>query len=422
MNRLRFSSALLTLTAIGSTCSAPRCGKSNEAPVHDVAPSPDLRFSRTDVPSSESPHASASRSGRVEVAPRSYSHLVAVRRIDDGPVPTDVPRFINVPPNVGGIVVERLGSYDGGYEVRTATGELTVAREMFSVGAHVLARDEGCYAVGGLIPWTDRNQATRPGENMNQGGELLASVVAAGAVRTLVTSPDGQTPDRPPRPDYTRVETSPVAGSGGRGYWEYMVREPSVGAIDGSGNTILALSSGRLRVLLPDGLGHDAVVGLDAAIAPSATDLSIVPPFALVLYGGGDAGLLASVRSRGASSSRVDARRPDGSLAWSATMPFLAMQPPLDGQGQIYLAGAGLAALDLDGRTLWSLPSSTPLRAQAFADGTLVVVKETQLQIVGRDGSIRQTFGADEPLTSYPAIAADGSVWVASVKTLYKLQ
>ncbi len=89
---------------------------------------------------------------------------------------------------------------------------------------------------------------------------------------------------------------------------------------------------------------------------------------------------------------------------------------------RFYVAGAGLAALDLEGRTLWSLPQSTPLRAQAFAEGTLVVVKGTQLQIVGRDGTVRQTFGAEEELTSYPAIAADGSVWVASVKTLYRLQ
>ncbi len=352
----------------------------DETPVHDVAASPDLRFARTDVLSSESPHASASRSGRVAVAPRAYSRLVAVRRIDDGPAPTDIPRFVNVPPKGGGIVLERLGPYDGGYEVRTATGELTVTREMFSVGAHVLARDEGCYAVGRLIPWTDRNQATPPGENMNQGGELLASAVVAGAVRKLVTTPAAQTPDRPLNPDYTRVEASPVAGWGAV-YWDFAIDQPSVGAIDGSGNTIwrsrvdgCACCCPAETVTATQWWGSTRRSHLPGRI------LSVVSPFAVVLYGGGDAGLLASSRSQGAHSSRVDARRPNGSLAWSATIPFLVMQPPVDGQGQIYLAGAGLAALDLEGRTLWSLPQSTPLRAQAFSDGTLVLVKGTQLQ------------------------------------------
>ncbi len=141
--------------------------------MHDVPASPDLRFSRTDVSSSESPHASANRSGRVAAAPRAYTHLVAVRRIDDGPVPTDIPHFIDVPPRRGALVVERLGPYDGRYEVRTATGELTVARRMSSVGAHVLARDEGCFAVGQFIPWTDRSEETAAGENLNQGESCL---------------------------------------------------------------------------------------------------------------------------------------------------------------------------------------------------------------------------------------------------------
>jgi hypothetical protein len=198
------------------------------------------------------------------------------------------------------------------------------------------------------------------------------------------------------------------------------IDEPGVGAIDGAGDTVVALPSGRLLVLLAAGNGHgEAAFGLDAAIDASATDLSIVPPFAMVLYGGGDAGSLASHRGLDFRVSRVDARRPDGSLAWSVSATFRATQPPIDGDGRVYLVGSGIAAFDLDGRPLWSSPSSAPLRAQAFVDGTLAIVRGSEIQMVGTDGAIRQSFRTEDELTTYPAIASDGSVWVASAKMLY---
>ena len=57
--------------------------------------------------------------------------------------------------------------------------------------------------------------------------------------------------------------------------------------------------------------------------------------------------------------------------------------------------------------------------ATAFADGTLAVVRGTELQIVANDGSIKQSLRAAEELTTYPAIGPDGAVWVASARTLY---
>jgi len=168
-----------------------------------------------------------------------------------------------------------------------------------------------------------------------------------------------------------------------------------------------------------DAKTKEAILALDAAIEPGATDLSVVPPFALVLYGGGAAGQLVQRLRGGATVSRLDARRPDGSLAWSTTLPFVPAQPALDGDGRIYVVGAGIAAFDLEGHLLWSWPSTIGLRAAAFADGTLAVVRGVEVQIVARDGKIKQSFRAAEELTTYPAIASDGSVWVASAKTLY---
>jgi outer membrane protein assembly factor BamB len=140
----------------------------------------------------------------------------------------------------------------------------------------------------------------------------------------------------------------------------------------------------------------------------------------MVLYGGGDAGLLATVRSRHSAVSQLEARRGDGSLAWRTPLTFLATQPPVDGGDRVYVIGAGIAALDLTGRVLWSSSSGERLRVQAFADGTLAVVRGRVLEIVSAEGNVRQSFMAGEELTTYPAIDADGQVWVASAKTLYR--
>jgi hypothetical protein len=389
--------------------------------VYKVVHSAHLSFSRLESQSSECPHATGSRNGRVAVGPRSYVELVVVAGIEDGPRPNDAPRFLNLPAHQSSVVLERPGSYEGVYEVRSTTGRLTVARRMDSNGSHGLARDEGYYDVGRLAPWHGPFQQ---GGALNQWGELLASATVAGAVRTLIASPDGQTPDRPIRPSYTSAEATPIhnAATQTRG-WLFSVSEPGVGAIDADGDTWIALPSGRFLALLPGGDGHgEATFGLDATIDASATDLSIVPPLAMILYGGGDAGKLAADLGRTFTSSRLDARRVDGSLAWRSSVPFLAMQPPVDGNGLVYVIGAGIAAIDLEGRLLWSSPSNVPLRAQAFADGTLVVVRGREVQIVGNDATVRQSFRAAEELTSYPAIASDGSVWVASAKTLYVLR
>ncbi|TMA22735.1 MAG: hypothetical protein E6J85_03905 [Deltaproteobacteria bacterium] len=184
---------------------------------------------------------------------------------------------------------------------------------------------------------------------------------------------------------------------------------------------MIALPSGRLTVLLPEGTDqNEAVAALDVSIEANATDLSIVPPFVMVLYGGGDAGVLARRRSEAfPSGSRLDALRGDGSLAWSVRVPFLARQPPIDGNGRVYLVGLGVAAIDLEGKMLWLNPSPVPVRASAFADGTLALARGSELQIMAPDGSVRQTLRAGEELTSFPAIGPDASVWVASAKTLY---
>jgi hypothetical protein len=57
----------------------------------------------------------------------------------------------------------------------------------------------------------------------------------------------------------------------------------------------------------------------------------------------------------------------------------------------------------------------------AFQDGALAVAVGPELRIVNRDGQIRQRYNTaeHEPITTPPAIASDGSVWVGSATALY---
>ena len=389
-----------------------------------VVPSANLAFAPIVPSSTECPHASSARSGRVGAAARTYEGLTAVASIDDASRPGGAPRFIDIPPRGGGLVLERPDATGGTYEVRSATGAYAFNRLLHN--AHVLAHDGELYASGMGMSWTGTFDSVTYGPVVNAVGELLACAVNGDDVRSLVVNNGLPSNERPTGPDYTiaRLERPHNANILRAMGWEYTVDEVAVGAIDGSSQTVVALPSGRLVVLSPEGDPKTTrgIIVLDAEIDKGATDLSVVPPFAIVLYGGGDAGALVLRRSGDATATRVDARKADGSLAWRASLPFDATPPALDGNDRVYLVGKGIAAVDMTGHTLWSVASAVQLRAAAFADGTLAVVRGRDVQIVGRDGAIRQSFRAAEELTTYPAIAADGTVWVASAKSLYALR
>lgn len=96
-------------------------------------------------------------------------------------------------------------------------------------------------------------------------------------------------------------------------------------------------------------------------------------------------------------------------------------QPPIDGaSGRVYIAGDGFDALD-EGFSVWSISPGKRVRATAFGDGGVALTRGDTLQIRDRGGSILVTVttpDADELVTP-PAIASDGSIWVASRTTLY---
>ena len=55
----------------------------------------------------------------------------------------------------------------------------------------------------------------------------------------------------------------------------------------------------------------------------------------------------------------------------------------------------------------------------SFEDGSLAVANGQRLDFMKPDGTIEQSFQAQEPLVAPPAIAADGSVWCASASAIY---
>jgi hypothetical protein len=388
-------------------------------------PTPELKFSRADPPSSECPHATSTRAGRVLVAPHRFEALSMIGALD-GPLEGRRARFIDLPEGTDHLAIERardgMVALEDGFDVRTPAGALTFVGARSSTGDHVLARREGYHVNATWHPWSGgaENGGWVSG-GVSTDGERLACALRGDETLTLVTNrPEWRNSQRgPARPQYTQATLGSPIESGRPGWFYFIEEDPGVGAIDGNGYTALTLESGRFLVLLPigDEEGY-AIVGTEARVEAGATDLSIVPPFAMVLYGGGAAGALVARRDKW-TTSLLHARRPDGSLAWSMDFPFVAHQPPIDGDGRVYVVGDGIAAVDMEGKPLWCSPSSTILRAQAFMDGTLAVVDGAELQILGIDGRVRQSFRAEEELTSYPAIGSDGAVWVASAKTLY---
>jgi hypothetical protein len=401
--------------------SKPRTVAPHSVPEYRIVPSPSLEFVRTERPSTECPHGSSTRSGRVAVAPHDHSSLSAVVSIEGVQQPALPPRFIDIPPRGDALVIERPADHYGAFDVRRSSGALVFNGHLHD--GHVLARDEALYVSGVPTTWSGAIDQDAVEAYVGQSGELLASIVEGDEARMLTINLGLSGPDGPTEPDHMVEETVHLHGPNAatRSVWSYGVSEPGVGAIDARGETVLALESGHLVVLWPDGDAKTgrAIVALDAPIDRGATDLSVVPPFAMVLYGGGDAGPLVRRWSAGTSSSRLDARRADGSLAWRASLPFLATQPPLDGDHRVYVVGSGIVALDLEGHTLWTLAAAAPLRAATFSDGTLAVVGGDEVRIFGADGAVRRSFRAHEELTTYPAIASDGAVWIASAKTLY---
>jgi hypothetical protein len=174
----------------------------------------------------------------------------------------------------------------------------------------------------------------------------------------------------------------------------------------------VAMSTGRLLVLSRDGdLGtHEGLPTVDAELHEAARFVSVIGPTVVVLA--------AHSSDRGTGVLGLDER---GAISLRAEVSFPARQPPIDGGGGlVYVVGEGIAALR-DGRVLWSSPSSVPIAGTSFVDGTLAASVGSQLGLIDPDGVVRQqlTVPDHSTIVTPPAIGPDGTIWLATEKTLF---
>lgn len=139
----------------------------------------------------------------------------------------------------------------------------------------------------------------------------------------------------------------------------------------------------------------------------------------------GPDGTIYAVRSGIADDLHLEstlyALDPDGTMKWSldAAAPEGAKSSPSIGpNGRLYLAsGQVVRILDPDGSELqvsepfslgsWMAPAVAP-------DGSFYTASYTHLCAFSPDGSLRWEFIAERWLTYFPAIAADGTIYVGS--------
>ncbi len=120
----------------------------------------------------------------------------------------------------------------------------------------------------------------------------------------------------------------------------------------------------------------------------------------------------------------VQAWRSDGTPAWQATVPFEVHQPPIERpDGTVVVVGRGLAAI-ADGAVRWHRAFESPAAATAFGDGRLALVEGSRLRVLDTQGQPQQTLDVPhaEPLITQPAVAPDGTVYVATPSRMYAVR
>ena len=226
----------------------------------------------------------------------------------------------------------------------------------------------------------------------------------------------------PPTPHGEVPESQEALGVGasllvrdaqGESHWEALYDEyfrehrfpgRGTGAIGEDLRAVLAMTDGRLLVF--EGLTGKS--RLETKLPYPITDLSLP---------GDDYALVSTT----AETSTLHRLGPDAKEKWSVKLDFPLSQPPVDGgNGTLYLAGAGLAAVR-DGKVLFSRKSKDTLRMTCFEDGTCAIAEGRTLRLTTSQGHTLHTFTTPEgePIVVPPAIGGDGSIWLATEKAVY---
>jgi hypothetical protein len=412
--RLGRAALAIALATIGCHCKKT-ADSAEVAPVSQ--PSASSPFPGAPDPSYGSAYGSSLRSSRVAVRPRRYEglHSVPVAWPNNiyGPVTPEkervTPRFVLVPPDGQHLAVD----WGARFDLRDAKGTC-LHFDKKAPGYTLSAADGAFFIYGNEAAWSGEspNSPKVLGGYSNEGGTLAMRYQGDRRVYISTSSPDAPHgggswsltvyQDRFTSPERTASDLVALNGFDGRG----------VAAIAGDLRSVVAVEDRTLAVLAAHG---DPATDIAPALAKRTLPygvrlLSIAPPSLLLV--GDDGGPNGTLHALDAGLAEV----------WSAALPIApGEEPPIDGGGgRVVVVGNGIASLE-QGRVLWSAPSAVPLLATAFEDGTLAVAKGSELELVDRDGTIRQSLhaGAGESITTPPAIAADGAVWVATTKAIY---
>jgi hypothetical protein len=363
-------------------------------------------------------YASSLRSSRVAAAPRRFAGLTQVEvgwPEQNGVSLTPegqqlVPRFVLVPADANHLAVD----WGLRFDVRRADGSC-ILEDTKAPLFDVSVSNGAFFLYGNEILWDGHDgPSPKAGTGYSMEGAILA-LRYEGDRRVIAAQTQAEDPhvggggpwflevhqDRFTAPDRAAVETLAINDYSGTG----------LAAITADFRTVLVTEDRTLHVIAfeqGDPKTRRAPELVQRELPYRTRLLSIVPPNLFLV--GDDAGGTLHCLSF------------DGSERWSLRLPFASgEEPPVDaGDGRVVVTGAGLASIE-NGRVLWSAPSKTPVLATAFQDGTLAVTTGPELRIVDRDGSIRQSLRAseDDVITTPPAIAHDGTVWVATQKALY---
>ncbi len=373
------------------------------------------------------PYASPARASRVTATPRVLASFVRVAPLDQRP------SAVVVSPRV-----DHVGLwYASNYEVRDAAGALA-SRGRDVRGASLTLLDDGYLAGGASREWDGNAGQLNFDTGLSTDGHVLWALEMGRTTGGFIVSvPPSQVPRQMEHEGQSvrawetlgaelvlSSERLDPARTRSELIWKEHLPGRGCGAIAADRRFAVALESRRFVVFDGDRAQTDPATGaflghriVDVPTRFSAYDMSITEQGYALLERIAD----GDHPTADGSWTRVHFLDARGAVVAESEVPFAASQPPVDGGGgRVHVVGRGIATFQA-GKLVYALPSAATMYATAFADGTLAVTEADELRVIGPDDLVRQRLrtAGRESITAPPAIGSDGSVWVATEKTLY---
>jgi hypothetical protein len=406
------------------------CSKKNELPQHtaieDRRPAPELAVATTagSVRSFFHPHGSGCLDSHVDAKARKLSTTTRTaldictwpawtNRQQNGP--EDTPRAVVVSPNGQHAAVASKGTVflfePAGAclalpridhwpcrDVTCHDGELTI---------DVVANDDEVFVDGEPWGWDSvlhKDQLVAHGPALAR--EVLKyDYVAVQNLRGISLPHQGSAPD-------SVLFESSQRWATGKKHWSGRIwGHTGLGAVAADWSVVLVRDDGKVMVFAPKAADWEGQATLVATgqVPRLPQWLSLVGPLIVLL-------------TPDETGTRVTALSSAAKPRFQLYVPFPASQPAIRGAGaRLYVIGKGLSAFD-EGKHSWSRSYDEMAYASSFEDGSLAVASGTRLELLDSHGEQLQAFDTAEPLVTPPAIASDGSVWVASNTALYVMR